>query len=328
MSAHEPYPPTAPHPPSGPTPIGASDLLASRGRRFFALCIDLLIYLAPMGVVMLLLALAVISDDMTDQEQEDAVFAVFAIVFLVATSLYLFVYLPLTMSRHGERNGQTLGKQALGVRVVTAEGVPVSYGRVMRRELLGTWVINWVTGLYSIVDYGFGLFDNRRQCLHDKIASTYVIKEHVPFGDGRPLLPPRHVTAAGAYAPPPSTYGQPAPPYGQAPAPPYGQQPSPPYGQQPSPPYGQQPAPPYTPPAAPPYAPPAAPPQQPAGESLYPREPGPAAAPDAAPAPQEAPPAPPAPPQPAAEPARPQHRWSPPRQGDGNDEARRAFGDG
>jgi len=250
--------------------------LASRWRRFFAICIDWLIYIVPSAIVGVLIALVAISDEMTAQEEEDAIFAVFMLVFVVATALYLFVYLPLTMSRHGARNGQTLGKQALGVRVVTAEGVPVTYGRVMRRELLGTWLINWVTGLYFFVDYGFGLFDGRRQCLHDKIASTYVLQEQIPFGDGRPPLPLKQP----AVYPPAGPYGAP---------PPAEQQPTYPAPQTPS----------HTPPA------------QPFGSypsTLYDREPE---LPQREAAPEE----------------RPRHRWSPPRQGDGNDEARRAFGD-
>lgn len=348
MSAYEPYPPTASHPPSGPVPIVASELLASRWRRFFAIVLDWLIFFVPVIALTVAAAYVAAEDATTSQEEDDIIGGVVVIFGLIATATYLFAYLPLLMAREGARNGQTLGKQALGVRVVTVEGTPVTYGRGLRREVLGNWLINFFTfSLYAIIDYAFGLFDDRRQCLHDKIGSTYVIKEEIPFGDGRPLLPPRHASAAGAYVPPPAPYGQPAPPYGQQPAAPYGQQPAPPYGQQPAPQYGQQPAPPYGQQPAAPYAPPAAQqqppppaapqpappfgsypstlydqplPQDPANESFALREPGPAAAPDSAAAPQT-------PPRPAAEPARPQHRWAPPRQGDGNDEARRAFGD-
>lgn len=257
MSQLPPTPTMPPPPqPGGPTPIAASDLLASRWRRFFAITIDSLILIVPMFTAMVVCAMIVVRDDMTAREEDNALTVIMLVVLLVACALYLFAYLPLTMSRQGERNGQTLGKQALGVRVVTAEGVPVTYGRVMRRELLGTWLINMVTGLYSIADYGFGLFDGRRQCLHDKIASTYVLQEQIPFGDGRPPLPltQRPVASARTY----------------------------PAQQQ----HGAQ--------------------QQPYG----------------APAPQ---PQPFASPPPAAD--RPRHSWQPPRQDDGNEAARRAFGD-
>lgn len=323
MSAYELRPPTMPNQTGGPTPITAAELLASRWRRFFALLLDwLIVYGPPIGL--LLVALIMIDgSDMTTSEKEDTGFGAFIVLIGGATLAYQFLYLPLLLGRDGRRNGQTLGKQALGVRVVTAEGYPVTYGRALRRELLGTALIMYVIGLYFFVDYAFGLFSSRRQCLHDKIGSTYVLREEIPFGDGRPPLPQN--------LPMPYT-----------PAPPYGQQPVPPYGQQPAPPYGQQAAPPAAPPAQQPPAPqqPAAPPfgsypstlykqpqeEEPGAEPLYPRasdaDAGAVAAPE-----RPAPPEPPRSPL-TARAETPQQSWSPPRRrdGDGNDEARRAFG--
>ena len=337
MSAYELRPPTMPIPnhPGGPTPITAAELLASRWRRFFALLLDwLIVYGAPIALTIVALIM-IDGSDMTATEKEDTGFGVAVLLLGGATLVYQFLYLPLLLARDGRRNGQTLGKQALGVRVVTAEGYPVTYGRALRRELLGTALIAYVIGLYFFVDYAFGLFSNRRQCLHDKIGATYVLREEIPFGDGRPPLP-QNLPAPYVPAAPP--YGQqPVPPYGQQPAPPFSQQPVAPYGQQPVAPYGQQSAPPAPAPAAPPTPQPAppfgsypstlydAPQEEPAEEPLYPR------AADADDPPEQ--PATPQPPRPqsplTARAEAPQQSWSPPRRrdGDGNDEARRAFGD-
>lgn len=73
-----------------------------------------------------------------------------------------------------KRNGQSLGKKMVGVKVVRSSGAAVSLGRVF-------WLRNVVNGvlsiipLYGIVDVLF-IFGESRQCLHDKLADTIVIK--------------------------------------------------------------------------------------------------------------------------------------------------------
>jgi uncharacterized RDD family membrane protein YckC len=85
----------------------------------------------------------------------------------------LGVYCWLTIS-HVKRNGQTLGKKILGIKVVRKNGAPASLGRIF-------WlrnVINGVIGmipLYALIDHVFIFFGESRQCLHDKIADTIVV---------------------------------------------------------------------------------------------------------------------------------------------------------
>ncbi len=73
-----------------------------------------------------------------------------------------------------KRNGQSIGKKVVGIKVVRANGDPVSLGRIF-------WLRNIVNGLlsmiplYGIVDVLF-IFGESRQCLHDKLADTVVIK--------------------------------------------------------------------------------------------------------------------------------------------------------
>ncbi|HKY22207.1 MAG TPA: RDD family protein [Vicinamibacterales bacterium] len=72
-----------------------------------------------------------------------------------------------------KRNGQSIGKRLLDVKVVRSDGSPVSLGRLF-------WLRNVVNGLisivplYGIVDILF-IFGESRQCLHDKIADTIVV---------------------------------------------------------------------------------------------------------------------------------------------------------
>jgi len=68
--------------------------------------------------------------------------------------------------------GQTLGKMAVGIKVVNARGDMVGLGGAAMREILGK--------LISAIAIGIGFLwiagDRQKQGWHDKIASTYVVK--------------------------------------------------------------------------------------------------------------------------------------------------------
>jgi len=66
--------------------------------------------------------------------------------------------------------GQTPGKMLLGLRVVTADGHYLSFGRSIRR-LIG-FVL---AALLLYLGFLWILVDDRRQGLHDKIAATCVV---------------------------------------------------------------------------------------------------------------------------------------------------------
>jgi uncharacterized RDD family membrane protein YckC len=100
--------------------------------------------------------------------------------YAVAGVLYLLVallYAPLLLARLGSANGQTIGKQLLGLRVVTLDHqqTPLTFGKAFLREFVGRSILNVLSfGLYSLVDSAWCLFDARKQTLHDKIAGTVV----------------------------------------------------------------------------------------------------------------------------------------------------------
>jgi uncharacterized RDD family membrane protein YckC len=68
------------------------------------------------------------------------------------------------------KNGQTLGKMALKVRVVRPDGSPMSTGQVWGRVLMRT-----VLGCLWIVDYIPAFFTQEKTTLHDMVAGTRVI---------------------------------------------------------------------------------------------------------------------------------------------------------
>jgi uncharacterized RDD family membrane protein YckC len=119
-------------------------------------------------------------------------------------------YVGLTMTRNGEHNGQTLGKQAAGIRVVRDDGKPVSAGTVAAREVGLKWIAGNATGgLFFLVDSVWPLGERENRALHDLIVKTHVVDttpaplpmqiQPPPWGAPRPQLAPpiaRHVYAA------------------------------------------------------------------------------------------------------------------------------------
>ncbi len=97
--------------------------------------------------------------------------ALFTLLQLALSAVYTIVLVRL--------RGATLGKMATGVRVRSweSEGRPTWGQSVMRwlgRE--GASNVPWVGGIYSVVDALWLLWDPRRQCLHDKLPRTAVVR--------------------------------------------------------------------------------------------------------------------------------------------------------
>ena len=67
--------------------------------------------------------------------------------------------------------GATPGKMAMGLKVVTPEGAPISYGRAFGRS-----AAEIISRLICFIGYIIAGFDAQKRALHDHIASTRVIK--------------------------------------------------------------------------------------------------------------------------------------------------------
>lgn len=86
------------------------------------------------------------------------------------------------------RWGQTLGKRALGTMVVTAAGrSKISGGAAAGRAAVFILApaVPLVGGIFSLLDDLWLLWDPGRQCLHDKAASTVVVKTRAPAAPAR-----------------------------------------------------------------------------------------------------------------------------------------------
>lgn len=185
---------------------------------------------------------------------QDATLAIYAVVFSAS-----LIYSPILMAREGDANGQTIGKRALKIRVVHADGHPMTLSRGLLRDGVGKAILG-IIPLYTVADVLLPLFDVDRQAIHDKVGSTYVVDaEQVPVLTHR---------SSEGFAPPSShePWSAPPPPPPSAPMPPPAAEPAPAPAAQPTPP--PTPAAQPTPPPAPSpdlggFAPPA-PPRQPA----------------------------------------------------------------
>ncbi|HST41928.1 MAG TPA: RDD family protein, partial [Conexibacter sp.] len=144
--------------------------LAAYSTRVWAFLIDLL----PFVVLGLLIAIGVsIGEGSTDSDEARELTRTLALALGIPLTL---LYAPLLLIRRGARNGQTLGKQAMRIRVVKESGEPVTLGSALMREVVGRQLlIAFTYGLYAVIDYAWPLWDRSRQALHDKVAQTRVV---------------------------------------------------------------------------------------------------------------------------------------------------------
>jgi uncharacterized RDD family membrane protein YckC len=102
-------------------------------------------------------------------------------LFTIVTLFIGFIVNFFLMGREGERNGQTLGKQICGIRVIKEDGTPVTAGFAVLRDfvvkglLFGT-VGSFFFGIPGLLNVLWPLWDDRNQALHDKMLSSFVVK--------------------------------------------------------------------------------------------------------------------------------------------------------
>ena len=160
------------------------DSLAERGQRLLAASIDELILLALFlptifGAVPALMRL--VESGGADAESLDTTTVLQAMVGgpgALVTVVALIAWCVLTVWLVATR-GQSIGKRLVGIKVVRTDGSRASFGRIF-------WLRNVVNTLPSFLPY-IGLvyaalidpifiFQESRQCLHDKLADTIVIR--------------------------------------------------------------------------------------------------------------------------------------------------------
>jgi uncharacterized RDD family membrane protein YckC len=161
-----------------PAPVSGQDdqILASWGRRAAAVLVDtVIIWTLSLPVIALFFAAA--------GGSLSGLIAAYLAALAFPALAGLFYY-PLMLARTGERNGQTIGKQALGVRVVSVSpsGPDITTGQALLREVVMRQIAIGVIGglllfIPPLLDVLWPLWQPRRQSLHDLAAATIVVRD-------------------------------------------------------------------------------------------------------------------------------------------------------
>ena len=154
--------------------------------RVGAAIIDALVILAIAAIpVVLGIALIVNSVDTSSYDNSTTVtnggLLAVGIILIIIGAILGMLYEPLMTARQGAHNGQTLGRQAAGIRITNLQGGPISTGQAWGRYLFKQFVINglgggFTGGLAGLLNYLWMLWDSNKQCWHDKIANTLVLR--------------------------------------------------------------------------------------------------------------------------------------------------------
>jgi uncharacterized RDD family membrane protein YckC/Flp pilus assembly protein TadD len=166
---------TNPVPTSTPQPF----IFASFKRRLVAYLIDLMFIFISQQIVFEILGLGSFSKVMSAQtvaqlstvQQPTTQLGIFVVSSIISFAYYAFYYVS--------REGATPGKKILGIKLVRADGAPVTYGVV-----LGRFLMSIISGLCLSLGYIWAAFDQKHQTWHDKVANTYVVNSGLPARKG------------------------------------------------------------------------------------------------------------------------------------------------
>jgi uncharacterized RDD family membrane protein YckC len=167
-------PPYQPPPPAqkGPhgEPVFKGMECASWGSRVGAYLLDVVFAI----VVPSILSIPLLASGVTGLEIAGGV--------LLGTALLILfpLYSAATEARSGARQGQTFGKQVVGIRVVRDNGEHFGFGFGLLRELAVRWgLIGIVGGFFffpPFLDLLWPLWDESNRTLHDMVVSTHVVR--------------------------------------------------------------------------------------------------------------------------------------------------------
>ena len=98
---------------------------------------------------------------------------------LLCIAIIALLYAPALMAR---TNGKTLGRMATGIRVIRADGRPITFGFAMLREVaVKTLLVGIASGLTGgiayLVDVLWPLWDEENRALHDFVVNTRTIMD-------------------------------------------------------------------------------------------------------------------------------------------------------
>ncbi len=100
-----------------------------------------------------------------------------AVFYAISRTLGYVIQLLLTIAYltylEGSPSGQTVGKKAMGIRVIDFRtGGSIGYGRAFIR-----WIGRYVSAIACLLGYFWMLWDKEKQTWHDKFANDVVVPE-------------------------------------------------------------------------------------------------------------------------------------------------------
>jgi uncharacterized RDD family membrane protein YckC len=174
------YAPPGSEPPATFEPAGSPAhpyVLAGWWRRVGALLVDGVI--VGVGALILLVAItAPFSAGFFASEDAGATsLAIGLLIGLLCVTVVALLYAPALMAR---TNGKTLGRMATGIRVVRADGQPMTFGFAMLREVVVKSLAfgfagSLTGGIANLLDYLWPLWDEQNRALHDLVVNTRVV---------------------------------------------------------------------------------------------------------------------------------------------------------
>jgi uncharacterized RDD family membrane protein YckC len=140
---------------------GAGLRYASFGLRFLAVLIDGIVLLVAGLMVNLAFGASAVATN-----PADALARLVGIPTFINLGIGFAYYTFFLTSR-----GATLGKMAVGVKIVTPDGGPISFGRAAARYFCA----NYLEIFTLWIGYLIALFDDQNRTLHDRICGTRAI---------------------------------------------------------------------------------------------------------------------------------------------------------
>jgi uncharacterized RDD family membrane protein YckC len=150
---------------------------AGRGTRLVAVFLDGIILTAlvyiPMGISIKMSGHPLILPAHAGQPPQFNYLAMFYGRGVLLPLIGLIIWSWLTIL-YVSRNGQSIAKKMMGIKVVRKDGSKASLGRIFLLRNVVNIILAFVP-LYGLVDCLL-IFGEDRQCVHDKLADTIVVR--------------------------------------------------------------------------------------------------------------------------------------------------------
>jgi uncharacterized RDD family membrane protein YckC len=101
-----------------------------------------------------------------------------ALLAVLCVAVVALLYAPAMMAR---TNGRTLGRSAMGIRVIRADGRPITFWFAVLREVVVKSLLvgvasSFTFGLAWLLDILWPLWDEENRALHDFVVNTRTIR--------------------------------------------------------------------------------------------------------------------------------------------------------